>query len=90
MQSSHTLLDRLKRVMKKAPRLILNLADVEYMDSSGIGVMVTALKISKEKNIPFALAKINERVGMVMDMSGLAVLFQIYADEETAIAELTA
>jgi len=90
MQSAHLLLTRIKKNLKSAKRLIINLGLVEYMDSSGIGVLVTALKLAKEKDVPFGLVSVNERVSMVLDMSGLVILFQIYQDEATALAELGA
>ena len=88
MQSSHLLLDCFKEKMQSSHPILVNLEAVDYMDSSGVGVLVTALKLAKGKDIRFGLIGINHRVQVVMEMSGLTTLFEIYPDEAAALKAL--
>ena len=89
MQSAHVLLDRLKQRLAKSHRILINLCEVDYMDSSGVGVLVTALKLAREKGARFGLVGLNERVCVVMEMSGLTALFEIFDDEASGLAAMT-
>ena len=85
MQTAHQILNRLESVFDRARAVLICLNDVDYMDSSGVGVLVTALKRAKAKETPFGIAGINDRVKVVMEMSGLTKLFQIFPDQAAAV-----
>jgi len=87
MQSAHTLLATVKELAGKTGNLVVNLDQVDYMDTSGMGVLVTALKLFKNKGASFALSRVNERVRLVMEMSGLVGLFRIYPNDNMALIE---
>ena len=86
MQTSHLLLAKIKDAMPKTERLLINLEAVDYMDSSGVGILVTALKSSRESGTRLQLSGLNERVLAVMEMSGLTRLFEIFPDNDGALA----
>ncbi|MDJ0841837.1 MAG: STAS domain-containing protein [Acidobacteriota bacterium] len=88
MQTAHVLLTRLKDCVGRTHRILINLVKVDYMDSSGVGVLVTALKLSRDKGVRFGLVGLNERVCVVMEMSGLTALFEIFEDETKALAAM--
>ena len=47
----------------------LNLRKVEYMDSSGISVLVESKKLSEQKNTKFELVEVSKQVEKVLAMA---------------------
>ena len=47
----------------------LNLSKVEYMDSSGISVLIESKKLSEQKNTKFELVEISKPVEKVLAMA---------------------
>ena len=73
---------------KGVGRAIVDLKGVDYMDSSGVGVLVTGLKQANALNIPFGICGVAERVCSVLRLTRLDSLFKIFPDTETALQEL--
>ena len=71
---------------KRAPRVVLNLTSVEYIDSSGVASLIEGLKASRESGARFVLFGLNESAREVLKISRLLKLFEIYEDEAQAIA----
>jgi anti-sigma B factor antagonist len=59
-------------------RIIVNLEDVEFMDSTGLGVLVGALKRLKEKDGHLALVCPQGSVLRVLTVTGLNKVFAIH------------
>ena len=47
----------------------LNLSKVDYMDSSGISVLVESKKLSEQKNTKFELVEVSKQVEKVLAMA---------------------
>ena len=47
----------------------LNLSKVEYMDSSGISVLIESKKLSEQKNTKFELIEVSKPVEKVLAMA---------------------
>lgn len=70
---------------KKKKKIILNLFDTIYVDSSGIGEIVSAFtKVSNLKG-SLKLLGLNKRVMDLLKSTKLDTLFQIFDDEEQAV-----
>jgi anti-sigma B factor antagonist len=67
-------------------RLIVNLEKVLFMDSTGLGVLVGALKRVKEKNGELALAGAQGTVLRVLSVTGLNAVFPMHDTVEQAAA----
>lgn len=76
-----TLMDSLKR----APRLVVNLRDVRYVDSSGIASLVEVLKEARNTQKRLVLFGLNKAVREVMQLTRLAKVFEIRETEEEAL-----
>jgi len=70
-------------------RFILNFADVSYIDSSGLGELVTALTTVKNQQGDLKLLKLTARSKALLQMTKLMSIFDSYDDEEKAVAALT-
>lgn len=57
--------------------VIVDLTDVNYMDSTGLGVFVAALKSSKKNGSSLNLKGMNHRVKRLFDITGLAEIIEI-------------
>ena len=89
MQTAHQLHGAIKDALKNGvARIIVNLVEVSYMDSSGVGVLVSGSKLAREKETPLGLAGAAERVMLVMKMTGLDVIFRFFPSLQVAMAEL--
>jgi anti-sigma B factor antagonist len=68
------------------PKLVLNLAEVPYMDSSGIAVLVEALSRLRRAGGKICLTNLQPRVRSILEIARLNTLFILAADEKAALA----
>ena len=65
--------------------VVLNLGEVQYMDSSGVGELVKAHTTTKSHGGQLKLANLNKRVHDLLEMTRLSTIFDIQKDESSAI-----
>lgn len=63
----------------------LNLANVTYMSSAGIRVMVSQLRECKKQGGDLRLSQLSSQVKEVLELTGLASLFTSYDDDTAAV-----
>jgi len=68
--------DNVERGSKK---LLINLQNVLFMDSTGLAALVTALKIVKGAGGRLALCALNGQARMLFEMANMDQMFEIYA-----------
>lgn len=71
---------------RRPERLIINLTEVSYMDSSGIGTLVEILRRLNGFGGKLMLCGLNERVHGVFEITRLNKFFKIFETEEEALA----
>lgn len=64
--------------------LLINLADVSFISSSGLRVFLSALKQAKAKKGNIVLCSLSENVAEVFKMSGFKSFFEIFNTEDEA------
>jgi len=62
--------------------VIVDMSDVNYMDSSGIGALVAGQKKMRANNGKFALLNIHEDVLNILKLATLDKFFKIYEHED--------
>jgi anti-anti-sigma factor len=67
-------------------RLVLDLDAVSYMDSSGLGALVSAMKVARAAGGDLKLCGIGDNVRSVLEMTGLAGHLAIHTDPQDAVA----
>ncbi|MGA8299332.1 MAG: STAS domain-containing protein [Terriglobales bacterium] len=72
-------------VDKGSNRIVLNLNDVHYIDSSGLGELVKTHTTVRNKGGELKLASLNKRVHDLLEITRLATVFDIQKDESSAI-----
>ena len=65
--------------------ILLNLGDVPYIDSSGIGELVTAFTTVKKEGGELKLLNLTKKVRDVLQITKLYTVFDVYLDENGAI-----
>lgn len=71
---------------EKRVRIVLNLADVNYIDSSGIGELVTAFTTVKNRGGDLKLLHLTKKVHDLLQLTKLFTVFDVYSDEHTALS----
>ena len=66
--------------------LLLNLADVTYIDSSGIGELVSAFTAVSNQGGQMKLLNLTKKVHDLLQITKLLTVFDVHTDEATAIA----
>lgn len=69
--------------------IVLNLADVNYVDSSGLGELVKAHTTVRNKGGVLRLASVSKRVNDLLQMTRLSAVFDIHNDETSALGGTT-
>ncbi len=73
-------------IAKGQKKIVLNLADISYMDSSGMGELVTAYTSVKNQGGELKLINLTKKIEDLMQITKLVTVFDIYDDEAKAIA----
>jgi anti-sigma B factor antagonist len=67
--------------------LIVDLSSVDFLDSTGLGVLVGGLKRVKTHDGSLRLVCSNERILKIFSITGLTSIFPIHATLEEALAD---
>jgi anti-sigma B factor antagonist len=73
-----------------ARKILLNLAEVSYIDSAGLGELTGAFMSVKNRGGELKLMSLTKRVHDLMQITKLYTVFDVYDDEKTAIASFGA
>lgn len=63
-----------------APKLTLDLAEVNFIDSSGLGALIELAGLASDRGCAFALRNPSRRVQRVLDLTGLDNTWVIVTD----------
>lgn len=66
-------------------KILLNLGDVNYIDSSGLGNLVSAFTSVRKQEGELKLLNLTNKVQGVMQVAKLYTVFDIMDDEEAAV-----
>jgi anti-sigma B factor antagonist len=65
--------------------MVVNLSEVAYMDSTGLGVFVGLFKSVRAHNGDFKLVGLSERLRRLFDITGLADIIDIKSDTKDGL-----
>lgn len=68
--------------------LVINLEGVRYIDSTGLGILIGALKKVREKDGCINLVCDNPQIKKIFNITGLVRIFGIFKTEEEALKNL--
>lgn len=85
LSSSRELQDRLRLALGDKPeRVVVNLAEVPYMDSSGVATLVEAMQIARKQSTRLVLCALQDKVRSIFEIARLDRVFTIVPDESEA------
>ena len=73
-------------VAKNQNKILLNLGDVSYIDSSGIGELVSGFTTVSNSGGMLKLLNLNKRVKDLLQITKLYTVFEVFDDEAAAIS----
>lgn len=87
--------DLLRRVVQEAldagkKNILLNMAEVFYIDSSGLGELVAAYTTATHRGGRLKLMKLTPRVQDVVQLTKVYRIFEFFNDEESAVRSFAA
>ncbi len=62
--------------------VLIDFKDVTFMDSSGLGALVLALKTVRAANGKLFICSINEQIRMLLELTSMDRVFQIFASRD--------
>lgn len=85
-EGSVVLRDTVKDLLNKGhKKILLNLGDVNYIDSSGIGELVSAYTTARNQGGELKLLKLTKKVHDLLQITKLYTVFDVKDDETAAV-----
>lgn len=69
-----------------ATHVLINLERVDYLDSTGLGILIGGVKRLKEQGGALRLVGPSARITRIFEITGLNKIFDVYATERDALA----
>ena len=66
-------------------KILLNLGDVDYIDSSGIGELVSGFTAVKNQGGDLKLLNLTKKVRDLLQITKLYTIFDVFTDEDVAL-----
>ncbi|MCC3246452.1 STAS domain-containing protein [Methylocystis sp. WRRC1] len=86
--NSSELKERILKILEAGVRnLIIDLGQVQFIDSSGLGALLSGYKNASLRSSAFALVGLQPRVRSMFELTRLHRVFDIYPDLQDAIAD---
>jgi len=90
-EGSVILKDVVRELLSKGQKhILLNLGNVNYIDSSGIGELVSAFTTVRNENGDLKLLNLTKRVNDLLQITKLSTVFDVKDDEAGAIKSFNA
>jgi len=73
-------------ITENGKKIILNLGDVNYIDSSGIGELVSTYTTVTNAGGQLKLLNLTKKIHELLQITKLLTVFQVFEDEKAALA----
>jgi anti-sigma B factor antagonist len=83
-EESATLRETVKSALAQSPNVVLNLSEVNFIDSGGLGTLVALYTTARNAGGALKLARLSKRVGDLLQVTKLLTIFEVFDDEEMA------
>jgi anti-sigma B factor antagonist len=71
-------------------QILINLAGVSHMDSSGLGDLISAFASAKTQGSDVKLVNLTPRIDNLLQMTKLLTVFEVFEDEDQAVSSFGA
>jgi len=69
-------------------KIIIDLNEVDWMNSSGLGILIAAITTLKNNGGALSLINVSERIMNLLKITKLSSVFTIYPDMDSALSEM--
>jgi anti-sigma B factor antagonist len=83
-EESSLLRDTVKKLLLENRKIILNLGEISYIDSGGLGTLVALHTSAQNAGGMIKLVNLTERVGDILQVTKLLTVFDVYNSEAEA------
>jgi anti-sigma B factor antagonist len=84
-EESASLRNLVKDLLNKSSQIVLDLGDVTYIDSGGLGTLVALYASARKIGGDIRLARVGRRANEVLQITKLVTLFEVFDKTENAI-----
>lgn len=84
-EESSLLRETIKKAVTENNRIVLNLGEINYIDSGGLGTLVALRITAQNAGGAIKLTNLTKRVGDVLQITKLLTVFDVYNSEAEAI-----
>lgn len=77
--------EAVKEQLKTSKDIVINLADVNYIDSGGLGTLVGLFTSARNTGGTIKLANLTHRVGELLQVTKLVTVFEVFDGEDKAV-----
>ena len=89
-EGSSTLREAVRDLLSKGQKkILLNLGDVSYIDSSGIGELVSSFTSVNNQGGQLKLLNLQKKVHDLLQITKLYTVFEVHTDEAAAVRSFT-
>jgi anti-sigma B factor antagonist len=89
-EESQALRQKLKSLIAEGnKKIILNMDNIKYMDSAGLGILVAAHVSAKLQGASLILSNLGTHFQEILQITKLVTVFQVFNTEEAAVASLS-
>jgi anti-sigma B factor antagonist len=86
-EESNSLREKLKSMLAEGKKkIVLNMANIKYIDSSGLGTLVAAHVSAKTQGASVRLCNLGKKFHEVMQITKLLTIFDVYDTEAAAVS----
>jgi anti-sigma B factor antagonist len=83
---SSQLRNKIKELLKEGKkRLVLDLGEVDYIDSAGLGTLVAAFTSTRNEGGEIRLASVTKRFGELLHITKLVTIFSVHDNVAAAV-----
>ncbi len=86
-EESNSLREKLKSLIAEGKKkIVLNMANIKYIDSTGLGTLVAAHVSAKTQGASVRLCHLGQKFHEIMQVTKLLTVFDVYETEAAAVS----
>jgi anti-sigma B factor antagonist len=83
---TNLLREQVKGLLPASPQIVLNLRDLTYLDSGGMGTLIEVFASAQKAGGRVKLANLSKHTREVLHIAKLIAVFEVFPDELAAVA----
>lgn len=80
--------DAINPMLRQQDRILIDLGNVAFIDSAGVGALISCLRVVSELQGRFAICGLTRAVNALFDLMRMHRVFDVHADSASAMRSL--